>query len=227
MARNQSINEILLQKNFVTQAQLDDAVRWQRTHPNEKIADILMSRGIVDEYQVLRCYAEALGLRFLENEIVVLRPEILKTIPEAVVKKHGVMPMEVRGNKIIIAVSDPHDMAATEDIKKELGDVMWYVANLCNTFHFSIEDVIADNVQKLTKRYGKVYQSSIEEIQSMATLTPTGKIVCNKCGSYDVRYVSAGPHIKATCKHCGAFIKFVPKDEFAKMNYGTDEDCPF
>lgn len=64
MARNQSINEILLQKNFVTQAQLDDAVRWQRTHPNEKIADILMSRGIVDEYQVLRCYAEALGLRF-------------------------------------------------------------------------------------------------------------------------------------------------------------------
>ena len=114
-----------------------------------------------------------------------------------------------------------------EDIKKELGDVMWYVANLCNAFHFSIEDVIADNVQKLTKRYGEVYQSSIEEVQSMTKLTPTGKIVCNKCGSYDVSYVSAGPHIKAMCKHCGAFIKFVSKDEFAKMNYGTDEDCPF
>ena len=114
-----------------------------------------------------------------------------------------------------------------EDIKKELGDVMWYVANLCNAFHFSIEEVIAYNVQKLTKRYGDVYQSSIEEMQSMTTLTPTDKIVCNKCGSYDVNYVSAGPHIKAVCKHCGSFIKFVSKDEFAKIHCGTDDDCPF
>lgn len=114
-----------------------------------------------------------------------------------------------------------------EDIKKELGDVMWYVANLCNAFHFSIEDVITDNIQKLTKRYKDVYQSSTEEMQSMTTLTPTGKIVCNKCGSYDVRYVNAGPHIKAMCKHCGSFIKFVSKDEFVKMNCGTDDDCPF
>lgn len=114
-----------------------------------------------------------------------------------------------------------------EDIKKELGDVMWYVANLCNTFHFSIEDVIADNIQKLTKRYGDVYQSSIEEMQSMTTLTPTGKIVCNKCGSYDVKYIDAGPHIKAVCNHCDAFIKFVSKKEFAQMNRETDADCPF
>lgn len=114
-----------------------------------------------------------------------------------------------------------------DDVKKELGDVMWYVANLCNTFHFSIEDVIADNVQKLTKRYGDVYQSSIEKVQSMTTLAPTSKIVCDKCGSYDVEYTNAGPHIKAVCKHCGAFIKFVSKDEFAQMNCKTDNDCPF
>ena len=112
-------------------------------------------------------------------------------------------------------------------IKKELGDTMWYVANLCNTFHFSIEDVIDDNVQKLTKRYGDVYQSSSEETQAMTSLAPTNKIVCSECGSYDVNYTSAGPHIKAVCKHCGTFIKFVSKKEFEKMNYETDSDCPF
>ena len=114
-----------------------------------------------------------------------------------------------------------------DDVKKELGDVMWYVANLCNTFHFSIEDVIADNVQKLTKRYGDVYQSSIEKVRSMTTSTPTSKIVCGKCGSYDVEYTNAGPHIKVVCKHCGAFIKFVSKNEFEQMNCKTDNDCPF
>ena len=186
MARNQSINEILLQKNFVTQAQLDDAVRWQRTHPNEKIADILMSRGIVDEYQVLRCYAEALGLRFLENEIVVLRPEILKTIPEAVVKKHGVMPMEVRGNKIIIAVSDPHDMAATEDIKmvskKDVEIVLCTKQNIENAIEkyytnagsFFISD---DAAQKTIQSVSAETQKKMSEIESRVDNTPVVKLI--------------------------------------------------
>ena len=186
MARNQSINEILLQKNFVTQAQLDDAVRWQRTHPNEKIADILMSRGIVDEYQVLRCYAEALGLRFLENEIVVLRPEILKTIPEAVVNKHGVMPMEVRGNKIIIAVSDPHDMAATEDIKmvskKDVEIVLCTKQNIENAIEkyytnagsFFISD---DAAQKTIQSVSAETQKKMSEIESRADNTPVVKLI--------------------------------------------------
>lgn len=88
-----------------------------------------------------------------------------------------------------------------DDVKKELGDVMWYVANLCNTFHFSIEDVIADNVQKLTKRYGDVYQSSSENIEAMKILKSSGEI-CKKCGSYDVVF-NGEAHNELMCKHCG------------------------
>lgn len=40
-------------------------------------------------------------------------------------------------------------------LKEELGDVMWYVANLSSFFDLSLQEIIDDNVAKLSKRYEK------------------------------------------------------------------------
>jgi len=37
-------------------------------------------------------------------------------------------------------------------IKKELGDVLWYISNLCTEFGFKLEDVASDNLEKLSIR---------------------------------------------------------------------------
>ena len=39
------------------------------------------------------------------------------------------------------------------NIKEELGDVMWYIAGMCNTFGFSLEEVMQINIDKLKKRF--------------------------------------------------------------------------
>ena len=38
-------------------------------------------------------------------------------------------------------------------IFEELGDVMWYIAELCTTLDFKLEDVMIANIEKLKKRY--------------------------------------------------------------------------
>ena len=40
-----------------------------------------------------------------------------------------------------------------DEIKKELGDVMWYVAMCCNSLKISLDDVMQGNIDKLMKRY--------------------------------------------------------------------------
>jgi len=40
-----------------------------------------------------------------------------------------------------------------DHLKKEIGDVLWYLTLLCNSFGFSLEEVFDTNVQKLTARY--------------------------------------------------------------------------
>ena len=44
------------------------------------------------------------------------------------------------------------DMESKNAIKKELGDVLWYLSNLCTEFNFSLNDVAFENLKKLKLR---------------------------------------------------------------------------
>ena len=44
------------------------------------------------------------------------------------------------------------DDNSKDAIKKEIGDVLWYVSNLCTEFNFSLDDVALTNLNKLKKR---------------------------------------------------------------------------
>lgn len=45
-----------------------------------------------------------------------------------------------------------------EHTAEELGDVMWYVANIATQLGFSLEDILEHNVHKLTSRYPDLYK---------------------------------------------------------------------
>lgn len=45
-----------------------------------------------------------------------------------------------------------------EHTAEELGDVMWYVANIATQLGFSLEDILEYNVHKLTSRYPELYK---------------------------------------------------------------------
>lgn len=100
---------------------------------------------------------------------------------------------------------------------EELGDVMWYVANIATQLGVSIEELIENNVGKLSKRYPTMYEPKHQV---------AGSLFCAKCGKTcsdvdgTIHYEQSGPHIKATCAHCGAFLKFVKKEKIK-------DDSPF
>ena len=47
------------------------------------------------------------------------------------------------------------DEESKKGIKKELGDVLWYLSNLCNEFDFTLEEVALQNLEKLKLRAAK------------------------------------------------------------------------
>ena len=47
------------------------------------------------------------------------------------------------------------DDESKEGIKKELGDVLWYLSNLCNEFDFKLEEDALQNLDKLKLRVAK------------------------------------------------------------------------
>ena len=57
--------------------------------------------------------------------------------------------------KVIRDKNGIFDEASKSAIKKELGDVLWYLSNLCNEFNFKLEEVALINLEKLKLRANK------------------------------------------------------------------------
>lgn len=49
-----------------------------------------------------------------------------------------------------------------EHTKEELGDVLWYIANIATEYHFSLEEILDENVKKLLARYPDKYKGVVE-----------------------------------------------------------------
>ena len=84
---NHHIWEVLLSNGTITHDQLSDALRWQRSHPDEDVGSILLARGIVTDGQLLAAYAQRLDVPFIEKDLVVKRPEVLKLVPETLARR--------------------------------------------------------------------------------------------------------------------------------------------
>ena len=53
-----------------------------------------------------------------------------------------------------------HEKVFDEDhAKKVLGDVMWYVAMICESFGWSLDEIMQMNIDKLKKRYPEGYDT--------------------------------------------------------------------
>ena len=46
-------------------------------------------------------------------------------------------------------------LSYSTELKEELGDVLWYIALMCNALNISMEEVMELNIEKLKKRYPK------------------------------------------------------------------------
>ena len=84
----------------------------------------------------------------------------MKTLNPSLTKKdmlvNGVMGLNGESGEVIDIVKkhmfQGHELDK-EKITKELGDVMWYVAEVCEALDLSLDEVMEGNIEKLAKRF--------------------------------------------------------------------------
>lgn len=196
---NHMIWEILLANEVITHEQLSDALRWQRSHPDEDVGNILLSRGIVNESQLLAAYAQRLDVSLVEKDLVVKRPEVLKLVPESLARRYGIMPLDINNNKILIAVSNPEDMSVIEDVKMS--------SRMDVSFLLSPRENVNGAIERYYKNVELFYREEqaevqtinivstdtakkMDEIESNVNNTPVVKLVNNLVQQAYVRQVS-------------------------------------
>lgn len=191
--------EILLSNGVITHEQLSDALRWQKSHPDEDIGNILLSRGLVNDAQLLAAYAQRLDVPLVEKDLVVKRPEVLKLVPESLARRYGIMPLDINNNKILIAISNPEDMSVIEDVKMSSrmdasivlasreninGAIERYYKNL--ELFYREEQAEVQTISIVSEDTAK----KMDEIESNVNNTPVVKLVNNLVQQAYIRQVS-------------------------------------
>lgn len=196
---NHMIWETLLANEVITHEQLSDALRWQRSHPDEDVGNILLSRGIINESQLLAAYAQRLDVALIEKDLVVKRPEVLKLVPESLARRYNIMPLDINNNKILIAISNPEDMSVIEDVKMS--------SRMDVSFVLSLKENVVGAIERYYKNVELFYREEqaevqtinivstdtakkMDEIESNVNNTPVVKLVNNLVQQAYVRQVS-------------------------------------
>jgi type IV pilus assembly protein PilB len=110
------LGQILLEKGLIRQDQLDEALKVQK-NTTEQIGRILVELGFVSEKDVLRGHAEQLGIPFLELDRTSVDEDVAKAIPQSVVQRYNAVPIRRSGNRLTVAMADPTNVFALDDIR--------------------------------------------------------------------------------------------------------------
>ena len=141
---SQRLGDLLVKEKVITPEQLDKALRAQRDHgPNARLGSTLVSLGFVSDEEVTNFLSRQYGVPAINLQYFEIDPSVVKLIPEETAKRYQILPLSRVGASLTIAMVDPTNVFAMDDIKFMTG--------------FNIEPVVASEsaiMEAIEKAYG-------------------------------------------------------------------------
>ncbi|HXF82302.1 MAG TPA: ATPase, T2SS/T4P/T4SS family [bacterium] len=109
------IGDILVEGGVITPEQLQEALARQR-RTRERLGRVLVELGAATEVQIAQALAHQLDLRFVSLAGQRLDPAAVRLVPEGLARKRRIVPVALEGESLIIAIADPLDVFAVDDV---------------------------------------------------------------------------------------------------------------
>ncbi|MCF6256737.1 MAG: type IV-A pilus assembly ATPase PilB [Gammaproteobacteria bacterium] len=100
-----------------------DALKAQEESDKKKLPLVshLVEKKLLDGKIIATAASEEFGIPVFDIEAIELETEITKLVDEKLVRKHRALPLYKRGNRLFVAVSDPANLTALDEIKFHVG----------------------------------------------------------------------------------------------------------
>jgi type IV pilus assembly protein PilB len=110
------LGELLLKENMVSPQQLQDALNHQKQNGG-KLGKSFVSLGFVKDEEITSLLSRQYGVPSINLEHFNVDPAIIKIIPAETARKYQVLPLSRSGATLTIAMADPTNVFAMDDIK--------------------------------------------------------------------------------------------------------------
>src|SRR2546425_821870 len=112
---NRRLGDLLVADGLLTPAQLQKALGEQRGS-TEKLGSILIKLGFINEEQLIGFLSRQYGVPSITLAQLEIDPTVLRLVPAPTARKYEVIPVRKMGNSLAVAMADPTNVFALDDI---------------------------------------------------------------------------------------------------------------
>ena len=112
----EKLGEILVRGGVISEQNLQRALDFQKREGG-LLGEILVKLGYVKELDIVRALTVQYGFPYLPLENYELKREIVSVVPENVARQYSIVPLDVMGNILTVAMSNPLNEKAIEDLE--------------------------------------------------------------------------------------------------------------
>lgn len=192
------LGNILVKQRLVTDDELASLLEDQKANPGSRLASTVERSGRVSGKDLLKALSEQHGLPGIDLAQVVVPTENLRWIPVDVAKRHSILPVMAKDDRMFLAMADPRDRRVIDEIEFVTGRrVFPYVA-----LYDLLQEVIDEAYRLLDKgeshyigpRVPKDYLESLGlTTPTVAATTDAPSVGPSSAGSSSARPPSEGP----------------------------------
>ena len=217
------LGQILVDLGHLTEDQLWDVLEEQKQSGGEIIGQVAIRMGFVTESHVTEALAEQWGMPVVNLNETTIPPKVLELVPQTMADIYKIMPISLKDNVLTVAMADPQNIAALDDLRNMLGvdvrgavsnhkDVEAAVARYYADREESIEDVIGqleDDSDDVAKGHGYDLAADMDEAPIRKLLNMI-MLLAIKDQASDIHFEPFEDEFKVRVKADGMLYEMVP-----------------
>ena len=156
--KRKRLGDLLVDAGVITEEQLMEALKKQR-ELGLRLGETLIELKFTDENEIAEALHRQMGFSIAKIREAKLAPEVIALLPEAIVRKHNVVPFELdpdNPNILRVAMSDPLDILAIDDLSIVTNMQIEVMVATPSDIYFGIERYYGnEQVAKVAEAYSK------------------------------------------------------------------------
>ena len=109
------LGELLVENNLISDNQLMEALSKQKTS-KKRLGEIVVELGFVNEKELYSLLASQMGFKYVNLQNSELNTDIVYKISQNLAQKHTALPIDIENDKLVLAMADPSNILALDDI---------------------------------------------------------------------------------------------------------------
>ncbi len=159
------LGDALVEKGLITAEQLQEALTKGKL-AGKRLGTILTDMGLVTEKEIVKVLSEQLNVPQIDLSNYLIEPSTVKLIPEAMARRHQLIPINKVGNKLTVAMVDPLNILAIDDVSILTGMVVKPVIVTGKDLNDALDEAYGDasKTGELMEEIGDVGQASEDDL---------------------------------------------------------------